>query len=69
MTNEDQAKPASNPLAQRLLCALDLMELGIELMRQSIIRRRPDASIESVNLELQAWIKGAPAAQSERGEA
>jgi len=51
---------ASDPRVSRLLAALDLMELGIEMMRQNIARRSPGASREAVNAELQAWIENAP---------
>lgn len=41
---------------KRLLCALDLMELGIEMMRQQICRKFPNAGEDDVNKKLQVWI-------------
>ena len=58
--NEEQ-KESGNLLssqAVRLLCALDLMEFGIEMMRQNIARRNPRFSVDAVNAELQKWICG-----------
>ena len=59
MTSHKQTDSlTADPRASRLLAALDLMELGIELMRQNIARRNPEASEQEVNVELQRWIEG-----------
>jgi len=42
-------------LRERLLDAIDLMEFGIELMRQNLQRRHPEASEEEINAMLQSW--------------
>jgi hypothetical protein len=43
-----------------LLAALDLMELGFEMMRQKIRLQSPDASSREVGERLQSWIGRAP---------
>lgn len=40
----------------RLLQALDLMELGIELMRQNIARQLEGESAEHIQKELNRWL-------------
>jgi hypothetical protein len=52
--NSKRNSAALNP--NGLLEALDLMELGIELKKQSILRDRPDLSPEKVLEEVQRWI-------------
>ena len=47
--------------ARRLLEALDLMEFGIELMRQNIVRALPGASKELIDSELNRWLMEQPA--------
>lgn len=42
--------------ASKLLDCLDLMEAGIEIIRQTIIRRNPDAPHEFVESELHRWL-------------
>jgi len=42
-------------LRERLLEAIDLMEFGIELMRQNLRRRHPEASEEEINIRLESW--------------
>ena len=67
MTKEDQhQRQLQEGYAARLMAALDLMELGIEIMRQNIIRRRPDATPQAVGAELQAWILGSAPFQADR---
>ena len=42
--------------ASRLLAALDLMELGFELKRQSLKREMPLAGEVEIDAKLQLWI-------------
>lgn len=46
----------SDEFLQKLLTALDLMELSIELKRQNIVRKNPELSSAEVNIELQSWL-------------
>lgn len=53
-----QEKPnIKDSKAGRLHAALDLMQFGIEIMRQNIIRKMPAATQETVNSLLQKWIE------------
>ena len=45
---------------ERLLQTLDLMEFGIALMRQNIIRARPCATSDEVEKELDRWLFDQP---------
>jgi len=54
--NHPPTDQPETPLS-RLHAALDLMELGIELMRGNIKRRMPHFSSEQVAAELQSWIE------------
>jgi hypothetical protein len=48
-------------LRERLLAAIDLMEFGIDLMRQNFRRRHPQASEEEIEMMLQSWLSEEPA--------
>lgn len=52
-----EKQPESESASARLLAALDLMELGISIMRQNIVRKNPGAPAEKINAELQAWLE------------
>ncbi len=51
-----------------LIEALDLMELGIELKKQRIIRESPDFSPERVLEEVQKWISSRSDTTSKGGK-
>ncbi|MEK6631597.1 MAG: hypothetical protein AABY89_12765 [Acidobacteriota bacterium] len=42
--------------------ALDLFEVGIELMRQNLRRRHPDATAEDIVRRLHQWLHERPGA-------
>jgi hypothetical protein len=44
--------------------ALDLFEIGIEVMRQNLRRAHPDASPQEVEERLLAWLHHRPGAES-----
>jgi|GEM_PF-6744366 len=48
-------------LRERLLAAIDMMEFGLELMRQNIKRNHPDASEQERSTMLERWQFEAPA--------
>jgi hypothetical protein len=43
-------------IAERLLVALDLMEFGIDIIRQNIKRKLKGESNEQINAELNRWL-------------
>lgn len=47
-------------LAAKFIATIDLMEFGIQLMRQNLARKHPKASAEFINQELQRWINERP---------
>jgi hypothetical protein len=53
--NQPSIESADTP-ASRFLAALDLMELGFELKRQSLKREMPLASEAEIDARLQLWI-------------
>jgi hypothetical protein len=58
--------PNLNPLG--LIEALDLMELGFELKKQSILRACPSLSPERLMEELQKWISSRSDEVSSNGD-
>jgi hypothetical protein len=53
---QGQGSVRTPPNAKGLLMALELMELGIELVRQRFIRENPDASPEVVRKHVNKWL-------------
>ncbi len=47
-------------LKEKLLIAIDFMDFGIELQRQNIKRRNPNATDEEISKKLQGWRFEAP---------
>lgn len=60
MKHVDQSKRIA---AERLRVALDLFEAGVDIMRQTLRRRHPDASDEKVEMMLRNWISDRPGAE------
>lgn len=59
MDDGNQTNPKATDFdgpAHRFLVALDLMELGIELKRQSLRRQMPQEGEIAVGLALQQWL-------------
>lgn len=54
----------SSPVAARLLAALDLHEVGVDLMRQNLRRRHPRSSDEDIDARLKAWLLTRPGAEA-----
>jgi hypothetical protein len=54
--HQGQVCAQTQPNAKGLLMALELMELGIELVRQRFIRENPDASPEMVRKHVNEWL-------------
>jgi hypothetical protein len=55
-----ELRPKEPNGGERLLATLDLMEFGIAVMRQTIVRRFPDASNEEIVAELNRWLLDQP---------
>jgi hypothetical protein len=51
-------------VAEAFRVTLDLFETGVELMRQNLRRRHPDASEAEVDLRLREWLRDRPGAES-----
>ncbi|MCK6461324.1 MAG: hypothetical protein L6Q95_15690 [Planctomycetes bacterium] len=54
--------PATTP-AERLRMALDLHDTGVEMMRQNLRRRHPEASEQEIERLLLARLHGRPGAE------
>ena len=48
-------------MVDRLLATVDLMEFGVDLMRQNIARKLPGATPQKIESELQRWLMDQPA--------
>lgn len=59
---EVDATPHETP-AQRLRIALDLFELGLDMMRQKLRRETPDATEDELQAQLVAWLQERPGAE------
>jgi hypothetical protein len=49
---------------QRFKAALDLFETGVDLMRQNLRRRHPEASDAEIERLLGRWLRERPGAES-----
>lgn len=54
--------PKTTP-AERLRIALDLHDAGVEMMRQNLRRRHPDADEQEIQRLLVAWLHERPGAE------
>lgn len=50
-------------VAERLEAALDLHRAGVDLMRQNLRRRHPDASEAEIESRLRGWLHTRPGAE------
>jgi hypothetical protein len=61
MDSEKESKNLVNEFTQPnvdgLYTALDLMELGIELVRQRYVREHPDAGEEAIRKHINVWLQ------------
>lgn len=53
--------------AQKLRVVLDLYEVGVDLMRQNLRRRHPEAAAAEVEGLLSVWLKTRPGAEEGDG--
>jgi len=58
MNNFDSAQ--LKEMKANLLVAVELMDVGIQLMRQNIVRQIPGASNEHIDSELKRWLMEQP---------
>jgi hypothetical protein len=56
--------PSSPSLADAFRATLDLFDAGLELMRQTLRRRDPEATEEEINVRLEQWLLDRPGAES-----
>lgn len=61
--NEVQKKMVNKFLSQKLRIALDLHQTGVDLMRQNLHRRHPDAEELEIQSLLNEWLQTRPGAQ------
>jgi len=54
---------SENIVAQRLQTALELFETGVDMMRQTLIRRHPEDSRDKIEQHLNEWIVHRPGAE------
>ena len=57
---------ASSPVVEAFRATLDLFQTGIDLMRQNLRRRHPEAAEEDVERLLHEWLIHRPGAESRR---
>jgi hypothetical protein len=55
---------ASSPVVEAFRATLDLFQTGIDLMRQNLRRRHPEAAEEDVERLLHEWLIHRPGAES-----
>jgi hypothetical protein len=53
---------------ENFLQTLELMELGIALKRQTLVRENPQASEQNINEHLNSWINELPKYHSKNSE-
>jgi hypothetical protein len=55
---------SSVAVAEAFRTTLDLFQTGVDLMRQNLRRRHPDASNEDIERRLGEWLQERPGAES-----
>lgn len=55
---------ASSPIADTFRATLDLFQTGIDLMRQNLRRRHPQAAEEDLDRLLREWLRERPGAEA-----
>jgi hypothetical protein len=55
--NTKSANGLTQPKVEGLYTALELMELGVELVRQRFIRENPSSSEEAIRKHVNAWLQ------------
>ncbi|MCC6994495.1 MAG: hypothetical protein IT370_07690 [Deltaproteobacteria bacterium] len=56
LRRDDIERAISTPPAERLLRTLELMDVGIEMQRESLKRRHPEESEPQIEQRLRAWL-------------
>jgi Rv0078B-related antitoxin len=51
---------ANNELVQKLQLTLELHDAGVDMMRQNLRRRYPEATPEDIEAKLGAWLRDRP---------
>lgn len=52
------------PVVRAFRQTLDLFQMGVDMMRQNLRRRHPDATDEAIEQLLQAWLLERPGAEA-----
>jgi len=55
---------APSPEIEAFRATLDLFQTGVDLMRQNLRRRHPEASIEEIERRVAEWLRKRPGAES-----
>lgn len=63
-SSQEMASPAEPSVADAFRATLDLFETGVDLMRQNLRRRHPDASEAEIDRRLRDWLLDRSGAES-----
>jgi alkanesulfonate monooxygenase SsuD/methylene tetrahydromethanopterin reductase-like flavin-dependent oxidoreductase (luciferase family) len=64
MTREQPSAGTPDEVADALRATLDLFQTGLDLMRQNLRRRLPDATDGEIQRLLDEWLRHRPGAES-----
>jgi len=56
--------PASPSVSASFRATLDLFQTGVDVMRQNLVRRHPDATPTEIDRLVQAWLHERPGAEA-----
>lgn len=72
MIQPNQSEPeqsiANEPASQKMRLVLGMQRSGIRMMKQNLIRRHPDESVEQINHRLTQWLAQTPDTDDPRFE-
>ncbi len=55
--------PNENGAAERLRLALEMFDLGLDIMRQNLRRKHPEDTQAEIQEKLRAWLQDRPGAE------
>jgi hypothetical protein len=55
--------PATSNAVRTFRLTLDLFDAGVQLMRQNLRRRNPEADDQTINRQLVSWLRERPGAE------
>jgi hypothetical protein len=56
--------PASPSVSDSFRATLDLFQTGVDVIRQNLVRRHPDATPTEIDRLVQAWLHERPGAEA-----